>query len=214
MLYAPPTNPRTQEKLFGPLLPGSELGWGAVAGPNPFGYAVDFYRYAAFKDPSWDYKVRPVNFDSDVKLLDTPENLVVNARNPDLSKFIAHGGKLFLIGGWNDTAIAPYSNTSYFEALIAKMGAKRLKDSVRFYMVPDMGHCPGKTGASAYDVDTFHIIQDWKEQGKAPDPLIATHFANGKEDRKVLVCQYPGIVTYKGSGDPKDPSNFSCRSRP
>jgi len=210
-IYNAPSNPRTGEKLFGPLMPGSELGWGAVAGQNPFGYAIDFYRYAAFKDPAWDYRARPVNFDADVKLLDTPENHIVNARNPDVSKFLGRGGKLLLIGGWNDTAIAPFSNTSYFDALISKKMDRRFKDSIRFYMVPDMGHCPGKTGASAYDVDTFHVIQDWREKGKSPDPLIATHYVSGKEDRKVLVCRYPQVARYKGSGSTGDPANFACR---
>ena len=55
-----------------------------------------------------------------------------------------------------------------------------MKDAVRFYMVPDMGHCPGTAGPSAYSVDTFHIIQDWKEKGQAPDQLVMTHHVNGK----------------------------------
>jgi feruloyl esterase len=212
-LYAAPTNPRTGEKLFGPLYPGSELGWGAVAGPQPFAYAIDFFKYAAFKDPNWDIKTRPINFDSDVALADAEENLVMNASDPDISKFIDRGGKLFMIGGWSDTPVAPSSNSDYFDALIAKMDKKKLRDSVRFYMVPGMGHCPGKQGASAFYVNTSEIIQDWKVNGKAPDPLIATHYANGTEDRKVLICQYPQVAVYKGSGDTKDPGNFSCKAR-
>ncbi len=78
-------------------------------------------------------------------------------------------------------------------------------------MVPDMGHCPGRVGPNAYDVDTFHMIQDWKEKGIVPDKLIATHYVDGKPDRKVLVCQYPQIATYQGRGDTNDPSNYSCR---
>jgi len=212
-IYTAPTNPRTKEKLFGPLLPGSELGWGAVAGPQPFAYAIDVFKYVAFKDPTWDIRTRPINFDSDVKLVDAPENLILDASDPDISKFIDRGGKLLMIGGWSDTPIAPSSNTQYFDALIEKMGPKRLKDSVRFYMVQGMGHCPGKAGPNAYYVDTFHIIQDWKERGIVPEDLIATHYVNGKEDRKVLVCQYPRVAIYKGSGDANDPANFSCKAR-
>lgn len=212
-IYAPPTNPRTHQQLFGPLLPGSELGWAAQAGPLPFGYGEDFFRYLVFKDPAWDPKTRPVNFDSDAQAADDPENLILNANNGDISKFIRRGGKLFIIGGWADTGIAPFSNTEYYESMLAKMGAKKMKDSVRFYMVPDMGHCPGKTGPSAYYVDTFHLIQDWKEKGQAPDQLTMTHYVNGKEDRKVLVCQYPQMATYKGTGDINDPADYSCKRR-
>jgi feruloyl esterase len=212
-IYAAPANPRTKQQLFGPLLPGSELGWAAQAGTLPFGYGADFFRYLVFKDPNWNPTTRPINFDSDAKAADAPENLILNANNPDISKFIDHGGKLFIMGGWADTGIAPFSNTEYYEAMVAKMGAKKMKDAVRFYMVPDMGHCPGTVGASAYAVDTFHLIQDWKEKGETPDQLIMTHFVNGKEDRKVLVCQYPQAAAYKGSGDINDPANYLCKAR-
>lgn len=209
-IYTAPNNPRTHEQLFGPLLPGSELGWAAQAGAQPFGYGVDFFRYLVFKDPNWDPKTRPVNFDSDAKAADAPENRILNANNPDISKFIDRGGKLFIIGGWADTGIAPFSNTEYYDAMVAKMGPKKIKDSVRFYMVPDMGHCPGTAGPSAYAVDTFHLIQDWKEKGQTPGDLVLTHYINGNEDRKVLVCQYPNRAMYKGSGDINDPANYSC----
>lgn len=212
-IYSPPTNPRTKEKLFGPLLPGSELEWAAQAGPDAQGYGVGFFRYFVFKDPNWDYRKRPVNFDSDAAAADAPENLILNATNPDISKFLARGGKFLSIGGWRDTAIAPFSNTEYFDALRAKLGPKRIKESVRLYMVPDMGHCPGTFGPGAYAVDTFHLIQDWKEKGQAPSDLIFTHYVDGKEDRKMRVCQYPDIARYKGSGDIKDPANYSCKAR-
>jgi feruloyl esterase len=85
------TNPRTKQYLIGPLMPGSELGWGVMAGAQPFPYSVEFFRYLVFKDANWDYKTRPVNFDSDVALADAPENQIINAKNPDLSKFLGHG---------------------------------------------------------------------------------------------------------------------------
>ena len=47
----------------------------------------------------------------------------------------------------------------------------------------------------------------------APDQLIVSHFADGKEVGKRLVCQYPQIARYKGSGDTEDPASFECRSR-
>ena len=68
---------------------------------------------------------RPINFDSDAKAADAPENLIINANNPDISKFIARGGKLFVIGGWADTGIAPFSNTEYYEAMLAKWARRR-----------------------------------------------------------------------------------------
>ena len=45
-IYAPARNPRTNEVIFPGLLPGSELGWGALAGPNPPYYATETYKYS------------------------------------------------------------------------------------------------------------------------------------------------------------------------
>jgi feruloyl esterase len=190
-------------------MPGSELGWGLMAGMQPFPYSVDFFRYLVFKDPKWDYKTRPVNFDSDVAAANTPENQIINAKDPDLSKFVAHRGKLLLVGGWNDAAIAPSTNYDYYNAVVRKMGGKA-QDSVRLFMVPGMGHCPGGNGPSTFDVDTLSMLTRWRDSGKAPEETIAQHRTNGQPDRKLLVCAYPKVALYKGTGSTDDPSNFSC----
>jgi feruloyl esterase len=208
-IYSLVRNTRTGEYLLGPLMPGSELGWGFMAGPRPFPYAVDFFKYIVFKDPNWDPATRPVNFDSDVAAANTTETQVINAKNSDLSKFTGHGGKLLLIGGWNDTAIAPSTNYDYYNAVVAKMKGKA-KNSVRLFMVPGMGHCPGGIGPSTFDVDTAGMMEEWMKSSKPPEQTIAQHRSNGRPDRKVLVCAYPKVATYKGSGSADDPSNFTC----
>ena len=66
-IYAGPTNPRTGEEIYSPLYPGSELGWGQLAGGDqPLGIPVEFFKFYVLRDPNWDYKTRPINFDSDV----------------------------------------------------------------------------------------------------------------------------------------------------
>jgi feruloyl esterase len=209
-IYSPVRNSRTGEYLLGPFMPGSEQGWGATIGAAPFPYAVEVFRYLAFKDPSWDYKTRPVNFDSDVALVDSEENRIMNAKNYDLSRYFGHGGKLLLLGGWSDTAIAPSTNYDYYNALMKNMGSKA-KNDVRLFMVPGMGHCPGGNGASTFDIDSLNMLLEWKKTNKAPDQLIAQHKANGAADRKVLVCAYPKIAAFKGSGSMDDPANFTCK---
>jgi feruloyl esterase len=208
-IYSPVRNRRTGEYLLGGLMPGSELGWGVMAGAQPFPYALDFFKYLVFKDPNWDYNQRPVNFDSDVAAADAEANQIINANNPDLSKFVRHEGKLLLIGGWNDTAIAPSTNYDYFNSVIAKMGTD-VKSSVRLFMVPGMGHCPGGNGPSTFDLDTIAILDKWRSTGQAPEQAIAQHRTNGQPDRKILVCPYPNIAVYKGSGSFDDPANFRC----
>lgn len=210
-IYSPVTNPRTKKALFGPLLPGGELGWDMQAGPEPFGYGTEFFRNMVMKDPMWRPSNRPVDFDRDAELANSPENQVVNVE-PNLNAFIDRGGKLLFVGGWADTAIAPASNTDFYEGVVRNAGPKRADSAVRLFMVPDMGHCPAPPDAQdGYLVDTAGIIEAWRKTGHAPDAIVARRRKGGRDDRELLVCKYPQTAFYKGGGDPKMASSYSCR---
>ena len=212
-IYEGPHNPRTRAEVYSPMFPGSELGWGSLAGgAAPIGIPVEFFKYYVFRDPSWDYKTRPVNFDSDVALADAPVNLPVDAVNPDLNAFFDRGGKLLLIDGWNDNQVPPKVAVNYYKAVVAKVGAKKVKKSMRFFMVPGMEHGPGTNGAENFNFDALALLTQWKENGIVPDELIVTHYKDGTEAGKRLVCQYPKIAFYKGSANPEDPASFDCRA--
>ena len=211
-IYAGPSNPRTKAPIYSPLYPGSELGWGQLAGSaQPLGIPVEFFKYYVFKDPNWDYKTRPINFDSDVTLSDKPEIQPVNAVDPDLTRFFARGGKLLLVDGWSDTAVPPKVAVNYYKSVVAKVGAKAVKESMRFFMVPGMGHGPGTNGPENFNFDALSVLEQWKQTGQAPDQLIVTHFNDGKEVGKRLVCQYPQVAMYKGKGNSEDPASFACK---
>ena len=213
-IYGGPRHSRTGAELYSPLYPGSELGWGQLAGgAEPLGIPVEFFRYYVLRDPKWDYKARAINYDEDVALSDRPEIQPVNAVDPDLRKYFARGGKLLLIGGWNDAAVPPKVAVNYYNRVVATVGEKAVRDNMRFFMVPGMGHGPGTTGPHNFTFDALTLIEDWKEKGAAPDQLIVTHFADGKEVGKRLVCQYPQIARYKGTGDPETPASYECRAR-
>ena len=62
----------------------------------------------------------------------------------------------------------------------------------------------GTTGAENFNVDTLALIEQWKQTGKAPDQLVMAHYKDGKEVGQRLVCQYPRIAFYKGSGSAED----------
>jgi len=211
-IYAGPKNPRTGEEIYSPLYPGSELGWAQLAGGDqPLGIPIEFFKYYVLRDPSWDYKTRPINFDGDVTASNRPEIQPVNAVDPDLGRFFARGGKLLLVDGWSDTAVPPKVAINYYNAVVKKLGAKTVSASMRFFMVPGMGHGPGTAGAENFNFDALGLIEQWREAGKAPDQLIVSHFRNGVEIGKRLVCQYPQIAMYKGSGDQEAPSSYTCR---
>jgi len=211
-IYAGPTNPRTKEEIYSPMYPGSELGWTQLAGgAQPLGIPVEFFKYFVFKDPKWDYKTRRVNFDSDLALADTPDVAPVNAVDPDLRKFFARGGKLMLVDGWSDAAVPPKVAMNYYKAVVAKTGAKQVKESMRFFMVPGMGHGPGTSGEENFNYDALNVIEQWKQTGNAPEELMFDHYKNEKMVGRRLVCQYPKVPTYKGSGNTEDPASFVCK---
>jgi feruloyl esterase len=164
------------------MYPGSELGWGQLAGGDvPLGIPVEFFKYYVFRDPNWDYRTRPIDFDNDTALADRPEIQPVNAVDPDLTKFFGRGGKLLLVDGWSDTSVPPKVAINYYKNVVAKTGAKAVKESMRFFMVPGMGHGPGTAGAENFSFDALATIEAWKKTGKAPETLVVSHYKNGME---------------------------------
>ncbi len=211
-IYQGPVNSKTRQELYSPMYPGSELGWGQLAGGDvPLGIPVEFFKYFVFRDPNWNYRQRPVDFDSDTAAADRPEIQPVNAVDPDLRRFFERGGKLLLVDGWADTAVPPKVAINYYKAVLARTGPKAVKDSMRFFMVPGMGHGPGTNGVENFNFDALGVIEEWKKTGKAPDTLIVSHYRNGMDVGRRLVCQYPMVATYKGSGSMDEPGSFACR---
>jgi feruloyl esterase len=211
-IYAGPHNPRTGEELYSPMYPGSEPGWGTLAGgAAPLGIPMEFFRYYAFRDPDWDYRSRPVNFDGDVALADSPLNVEINSTNPDLNPFFDKGGRLIIIGGWNDNQVPPKQAVDYYLAVVQKVGERKARAHLRLFMVPGMQHGPGTGGAENMDFDALALLTQWQEQGVAPDRLLVTHYKDGKAVGKRLVCPWPEVAFYRGRGDGEDPASWNCR---
>jgi len=208
-IYSPAVNPRTGKELFASLVPGTELGWGVQAlGPEPSSNIYDQYRYVVFKDPKWDWKT--FNFDTDVEEGDRPENLIMNATDPNMQPFFSHNGKLLLYHGWSDPNVATLNTIKYYESIVHNLGGPaKASDKVRLFLAPGMGHCGGGEGPNQFDMVT--ALEQWVEKGKPPSAIVASHATNGQVDRTRPLCPYPQVATYKGNGDPNDAANFSCR---
>jgi feruloyl esterase len=211
-IYSGPINPRTRQEVYSPMYPGSELGWAQLAGgAQPLGIPVEFFKYFVFRNPNWDYRTRPGELRRRSRARDRPDVAPVNAVDPDLRKFFARGGKLLLVDGWNDTSVPPKVAINYYKAVLAKTGAKPVQESMRFFMVPGMGHGPGTTGEENFNYDALGVIEQWKQTGKAPEELIFDHYKNGMMVGKRLVCQYPKVPMYKGNGNSEEASSFVCK---
>ena len=231
-IYRGPRNSRG-EQIFPGYEPGGELGnngWAPwITGSAPeksllFAFGTQFFSNMVFSNPDWDY--RKLNFDSDVQLTDRKLARILNATDPNLSTFKAHGGKLIMFHGWNDSAIAPVNTVNYYKSVVARMGLHQTRDFLRLYMAPGVQHCALGPGPSAFGASVegakldpqhsiFSALERWVEGGIAPDDIIATKYRNPANSASGALmtrplCPYPEIARYKGTGDPNDARNFVC----
>ena len=207
-MYKPVVNSRTKKDIFSGLEYGSEMGWATFGGAQPFGIGTQMYQFMVFKDANWDYKT--LNFDSDMATVDKIENGTINAMDPNLKAFFAKGGKLIQYHGWADQQIPSGSSVTYYQSVLDTMGGfGKVKENYRLFMVPGMGHCGGGDGPASFDM--VSALEQWVEKGKAPDSIAAAHLTNGQPDRTRILCPYPQVAAYKGSGDTNDAANFACK---
>jgi feruloyl esterase len=209
-IYAGPTNPRTNEKIWSPLYRGSELDWSFFTEtPSPIGIATSTLRDAILKDPTWDYRSTPVDFDRHVALADRSDIARVSASNPDISAYVRNGGKLILSGGWNNALVPAGAVLDYYKSVEAKIGTDDTRRAVRLYMVPGMIECNGGPGTDTFDL--LGVMRRWVEQTQAPNEVVASRIEYGKVVRTRPLCPYPQVATYQGSGSTDEARNFVCR---
>ncbi len=127
------------------------------------------------------------------------------AGNPDLKRFVAHGGKLLLWHGESDPGPSPVATADYYQAALkATPGAA---NAIRLFMGPGVGHCGG--GAGADITDDLTVLDGWVKTGKAPETMIATK-ANGSMKR--TLCAFPKVQKFTGKGDANDPASYACEA--
>ena len=208
-IYAPVKDPRTGQELASPLSPGSELGWTSMgSGPNPGPLALDQWKYVVFKDPNWNWRT----FDPgrDAERFYAPENLPMNATDPNLEAFFAHNGKLLLYHGFSDALVPPLQTIKYYQSVLKTMGgAAKTSNNIRLFLAPGMGHCGGGDGPNEFD--KISALDRWVEKDDAPQHLIAKQSSKGSVTRTRPLCPYPQVATYRGSGSVDDASSFECR---
>jgi Tannase and feruloyl esterase len=188
-----------------------------------FGALNPFWRDLVFEDPKWDY--RSFDLARDGALAQRKLAAVLDAVDPDLTRFSARGGKLILFHGWADPLPPPLGSIAYVERVARTMGAERADRTVRLFMAPGMGHCAGGDGPSRFgqfgvgdgnpETSLGAALQRWVEQGVAPDRVIATKRKNdGDATSEVLrtrpLCAYPKVARYAGSGNTDDAESFVC----
>jgi tannase/feruloyl esterase len=192
--------------------PRALSGWdrwliGRDGGPSlQLAFGESFMRYMAFGKPDPSYDWTTFDFDKDPDRMGDIRRLL-NATDPDLSRFRSRGGKLLMYFGWADAALTPFMAIDYYEKALATNGPDT-RDFFRFFLVPGMFHCRGGIGTDRFDAMTAVI--NWVEGGTAPDSIPAARVEQDRVKRTRPLCPYPRVARYKGSGSIDDGANFAC----
>ena len=247
-IYAGPQDARTGRQIFPGFTLGSE---GVQTEPNQRlpGWSdywadthhpdqpdrVDILRRWALHDPSWNWWT--FDWGHDVDTVRTRLAPLMDATNPDLHGFRAHGGKLIMFMGWEDPVGAAQDAIDYYDqvtdrgaGLTLQVKRRATQSFARLFMVPGMGHCAGGPGATNMSTatrdstppisDARHdmalALEDWVEHGRAPEILVATHYKDdvpgGDVQFQRPLCAYPKTTKYIG-GDTSKAESFTCIDR-
>ena len=206
-MYAPITDPATGRVVSAALLqPGSELGWGRLAGAEPLTNAVEPFKYVVFKNREWDW--RAFRLSTDLPHALRVDEGIINRTDPDLQTFFDAGGKLLMYHGWSDPQVPPLATIAYFNAVLKATNQSRRGTAIELYMQPGVNHCWGGDGPDTFDA--VGALDQWMRSGRAPASITALHTSESGIVRTRPLCPYPQVAQYVGGGSFDHAENFRC----
>ncbi|HTW81203.1 MAG TPA: tannase/feruloyl esterase family alpha/beta hydrolase [Terracidiphilus sp.] len=149
----------------------------------------------------------------------------IGAQPESARTLIKQNRKLLIWANLSDEKLTPYMSINYYKRLSKLYGGyTRLQNNVRLFLLPGTGHC-SMNGCGPTSFDAISAMEDWVENGKAPDSLVATQFATRPSANRQMppvvdrskppvrtmpLCKFPEMAHYSGRGDVSDAANWSC----
>ncbi len=203
-------------RVVGPevILEGRNAQYSAWLDPNNERYTEPFFKYMAFEVPDTTYDWREFDFEEDLPKVEWLRR-IINATDPDLRRFRDRGGKILMYYGWADPDLNPLQGVHYYEDVLEEMGPAAT-DFFRLFMIPGMFHCGGGVGVNRLEQDGNQnarftdFLEAWVEEGVVPEQVLGLRVEEGTVVRTRLLCPYPRVARYGGSGDTDDADSFSC----
>jgi pimeloyl-ACP methyl ester carboxylesterase len=204
----------------GEAFPGNVIPM-VVAPPNKPDDAVGSARYAS-GDVRYFF-VRDAEFVGQINMARHGDQIrrisaMMDTTDPDLTRFQRRGGKLLMRSNTADALVAPGVSWRYYEAVQARMGAKRTANFLRLYISPGTSHFgTGKLGDGSPvpdKIDLLAALDRWVETGiPMENPVLATYPAGSTQPAATLpFCRYPNYPHYLGKGSPTSDSSYRCQA--
>jgi feruloyl esterase len=194
-----------------PLMRGGEMDWvgRSVGNPRaPLGSNAVLgsvgIQTIIYEDPKRD--VLTMAPDAMLRDIDAnPHAAAYEAKDTDIRKFAARGGRLMLYHGIYDPGPSMLSTVRYFEAARSALGSR--SGQVELFLVPGMYHCRGGPGVDQFD--SLDALDQWVTTAMAPKLIPASNPQSGIQRP---LCPYPALPAYDGKGDPKALGSFACKA--
>lgn len=184
--------------------------------PDPATQARQWYygngaiRYFLARDPAYDpARFRVADFADAARRL----SAAMDATDPDLSRFVARGGRLILKEHTADYAQSPGAGYAYWESVRTRMGGDAADGFARFYLHHGANHTGVATNVATgvalpgY-VDLLGALDAWVERGTPPAEPLVQATRDGWATRPL--CRYPAYPRYAGQGDVNAAGSFAC----
>lgn len=146
---------------------------------------------------------------------------LMDSTDPDLSAFARRGGKIIIKEHMADYAQSPFAGIAYYQSVVAKMGRAVVDQFMRLYVTPGVNH--GGAGVSSttgepipqYE-DLLGALDGWVHRGLPPGDMVQTAVQATPPFTITAsrpLCRFPAYPRYRGSGDPKNATSFTCETQ-
>lgn len=141
--------------------------------------------------------------------------------NPDLTKFLARGGKLILKSNTADNTVNWREAEAYYNRVVSTMGQAKVDSFMRYYLGTGQGHSMSNNivqrSATGAEIPSQHdmvdVLDKWVAGKVAPDDAIMLSQMNPLPPFAVTstrpMCRYPKFPKYIG-GDKTQGSSYTC----
>lgn len=174
-MYEGPMHALTGEKIYDGVPFGGEYCW---CGINTYQTEIDGLVYPFKWAFGNDYDVMTFDFGADFDLLNERVGDCLNANDPDLSEFFAHGGKLIMFSGSADACVPYHEAIKYYKEVLACCGGQSEVDKhMKYYIMPGREHGWTGYGVNAMLEDgkaqysLLPTLRRWREDGTVPEGL-------------------------------------------